>query len=97
MTARELINSALVVLGERVMAIDISDARMYLTQALAALAALDAEPVIGQGWVCGDHWKGLSGIMVDGNEGCPWCTIASLTAEIQEADEALAGDEGEPK
>ena len=38
-TARELINSALVELIDKVMIVDIDNARSYLTQALTALDA----------------------------------------------------------
>lgn len=45
----------------------------------------------GKNPVCGDHWHGLSGAMVDGSTGCPWCHIETLQQQIQrlEAD----GDE----
>lgn len=36
--------------------------------------------------VCGDHWHGLSGEMVDGSDGCPWCRSAKLEAELSEAE-----------
>ena len=43
--------------------------------------------------VCGDHWEGLSGVMVDGNQACPWCVIEELTAEVQEAEKLIESKE----
>ncbi len=47
-------------------------------------------------FVCGDHWDGLTGETVDGNQGCPWCIIEELTAEVQALEENEPG-EGEYK
>ena len=33
--------------------------------------------------VCGNHWEGLTGRMVDGSSGCPWCHVATLQRQIQ--------------
>lgn len=38
---------------------------------------------VGQNIICGDHWSGLEGEMIDGNTGCPWCLIEDLTGDCQ--------------
>jgi hypothetical protein len=40
--------------------------------------------------VCGDHWHGLSGQMVEGSTGCPWCHVDDLQRQVQRLEANMA-------